>query len=262
MTLTQPNFTPSKKPVLEMCPAELTDELQMYKERFGYVRPDRSTIDPSRNWMNGTPNYDAADVLYFRGKSKNHEQGSLESTVENAVKTWESEASHLPFADWTSVDHATYRVLANGGKVYVGEDAAKAGNYNWLMASANKSLYDAEVETFHSSHSMFRGAFGGGFPWEVLAVFAGPPKITFSWRHWGDFTGMYKGREGDGKRYEMYGFGTLTVTEDLKLKQIEIWYKPDEWLQALEDGTPELTRNGKSLIGNECPFSSSRYGTD
>lgn len=180
----------------EMTPEEVSDELEKFR-KMGFARPTRSSVDPSRAWKNGVPEYDVADLAYFRGKTRNHAEGSLESIVENAVKQWECEATHLNFDDWQTVDHATYKVCANGGKTFLGEDGARKGNYNWLLDGADKRLYDSDVETFESSHEKFRSAFVGAFPWEVLHVFSPPPTIAFSWRHWGLFNGVYEGRQGD-----------------------------------------------------------------
>lgn len=234
---------------------EVREELEQFQTQHDFIRPTRSNIDPTRPWINGAPNYDKADLLFFRGKTGNHSEGSLESIVENAVKVWEMEATHLPFENWESPDHASYRVSANGGKMFVGEEAALAGNYNWLMACCDKDLYDDTKETFESSHTLFRGAFLGGFPWEVLHVFSGPPKVAFTWRHWAKFEGIYREREGDGKRYEMYGFGVLDLTSDLKIKEIEIYYKPDEFLKALNGSiSVDELHKGRSVIGSGCPF--------
>ncbi|KAI0563409.1 NTF2-like protein [Gracilaria domingensis] len=244
-------------PEHHLTPEEVRKEVQLLQEKHGFVRPSRSTIDPSRPWKSGPPNYDMADLLYFRGKTMNHEPNSLESVVENAVKNWEMEATHLDFEHWNSVDHSSYRVSANGAKTYVGEEGARAGNYNWLLAGVDKNLYDNELETFHSSHELFRGAFLGGFPWEVLQVFSAPPRVSFSWRHWATFhvDGDFKGRRGDDKKYEMYGFGVLELTEDLKIRSIEIYYKPEEFMKALHgEIVPACLEKGQSLVGSGCPF--------
>lgn len=251
------SFTQSKTPVINMSSSEILEEIRAYQERFGFKRPARSEdVDASRNWKHGKPDYDAADLLYFRGKSQHHPEGSLEFIVENAVKTWEMEASHLPYESWTTVDPSNYYVSTNGGPVWPGKKAAEAGNYNWLLSTCNKELYDSNNETFESSHDLFRNSFQGGFPWEVLSVFSPPPKIAFSWRHWGAFTGVYKGKQGDGKTYEMYGFGILQVNEDLKVQKIEIFYKPDDFLASMEGKLgAESLKNGKSIIGAGCPYS-------
>lgn len=229
-------------------------ELQKYIENHGFKRPDRSTIDPDRPWNFGIPNYDRSDLAFFQGRTSVHAIGSLEDVVENAVKRWEMEATHLSFGDWETVDHDSYAVSANGGKRFVGEEAATAGNYNWLMENIDKTLYDSEKETFESSHTLFQTAFPNGFPWEVLKVFSGPPRISFSWRHWASFDGSFQDREGDQKTYDLYGFGVIDVTSELKVKEIQIFYKPDEFMKALHGNLPvDSLKNGKSLVGSGCP---------
>ncbi|CAN8062369.1 unnamed protein product [Agarophyton chilense] len=252
------------KPVHHMIPEEVRQELQVFKEKHAFVRPTRSNIDPSRPWKGPPPNYDVADLLYFRGKTMNHDPSSLEGIVENAVKNWEMEATHLDFQHWNSVHHASYRVCSNGAKTFVGEEGAQAGNYNWLLAGVDRRLYDNERETFESSHELFRGAFLGGFPWEILKVFSAPPRVSFSWRHWATFheDGKFKGRKGDGKEYELFGFGVVDLNENLKIKSIEIYYKPEEFMKAMHgEIVPSCLDKGQSLLGSGCPFLESQSTT-
>lgn len=237
----------------DMTEDEVHAELEMFRQ-LGFERPARSSVDPDRPWRNGVPNYDRADLAYFRGRSVRHATGSLEAIVENAVKSWECEGTHLEFSKWHTVDHANYSVCANGAKLFVGEEGPTAGNYNWLLAGADKSLYNSDAETFDSSHRKFNNAFVAAFPWEVLRVFSGPPLLAFSWRHWGEFNGEFEGRQGDGETYEMYGFGTVKVNDDLKIQDIRIYYKPDEFIRALKgEISPSDLKNGKSLLGSGCP---------
>lgn len=240
-------------PLHEMSREEIDGELAKYRA-LGFERPTRSQVDETRPWKHSVPSYDIADLAYFRGKSKNHAAGSLESVVENVVKQWECEATHLDFDDWQTVDHASYAVSANGAKKFIGEEGARAGNYNWLLAGVDPSVYDASKESFESSHEKFRGTFIGAFPWELLEVFSGPPVIAFSWRHWGLFNGEYEGRKGDGQVYDMYGFGVVKVNADLKIQEIAIYYKPEEFLNALNGRVHHAElHNGKSLLGSGCP---------
>jgi hypothetical protein len=58
-----------------------------------------------------------------------------------------------------------YTASANGGKKYDLAEASKVGNYNVLMESTDKSLWNSAEETFESSHHAFRDAFPDGFPW-------------------------------------------------------------------------------------------------
>jgi hypothetical protein len=160
------------------------------------------------------------------------------------------------------------------------------GNYNWLMQGLDKGLYDSDAETHESSHMLFRSAFPQGFPWEVLEVFTAPPRVSFSWRHWAEFSGVYRGNRGKGQLVEMFGFiiadvETCAQTGQLKICGLEVYFKPDVFLEALEgkvsmeklqrycsesdadqykdflsQSTPNSDRSGPSL----CPFAAGRKG--
>jgi hypothetical protein len=110
----------------------------------------------------------------------NHAAESLNKIVEDLVKTWEMEASHKKdFSQWTTVDHANYKIRANGGKFFSGEESKEKGNYNVLLVDCPKHIYDANKEDFKSSHDLFRNAFSKGFPWELIEVFSGPPNVCY-----------------------------------------------------------------------------------
>ena len=102
--------------------------------------------------------------------------------------------------------------------------------------SYKNGVYDNSKETNESSHKLFRGTFPSGFVWEVLDVFSGPPTVGFSWRHWGRFHGNYKENEGGGETVTIFGFAVGTVDEALKLTNVQVYFKQDEFLRAL--GTP------------------------
>lgn len=209
--------------------------LDTIQKEHGFLIPDRGNLDdPSILWKEGKPDYTIADLHYLLGKTKNHPEGSLELFVENFIKTWEMEATHKEFYQWSTVDQSAYEVQANGGKIYDSVEAPWIGNYNWLLSTCNKELYDTSKETFESSHGKFRYAFPEGFPFEVLEVFSGPPKITFTWRHWAVFSGEFEGHKGDGETINMTGFGVVTVNEETKAKKIEIYYNPNGFLKILK----------------------------
>uniref|UniRef100_A0A7R9WFQ0 Pathogen-related protein n=1 Tax=Pseudictyota dubia TaxID=2749911 RepID=A0A7R9WFQ0_9STRA len=246
------------------------------KEKYGFVEPDRGNLDdPSINWRGGRkPDYTIANLQYFLGKTKNHKEGSLEMIVENMVKKWEMEATHKLFHEWETVNHANYTVQANGGKEFMADEACWVGNYNWLLDTVNKDYYDNSKETFESSHGRFRYAFIEGFPWEVLEVFSGPPRVAFSWRHWAVFSGEYMGNKGHGQTVTMTGFGVILL-EDMKVSKIEIFYKPDDFFEVLlgKREVQELgdtgAAHGKSLIlkaakkkEGGCPFAHSTDSED
>ena len=227
--------------------AQAREISDLLKAEFGFRTPDRGLDelkDGDINWRDGKkPDYTVADLQYFLGKTKNHAKGSLEETVENMVKTWEMEATHKLFEQWTTVDHGSYTVQANGGKVWTATESSWVGNYNWLLSTCDKSLYDNSEETFDSSHGKFRYAFPEGFPWEVLEVLSPPPKVFFSWRHWANFAGDYKGHHGNGQMINMTGFGLITLSDAMKVTNLQIFYDPDPFLKVLKGELPPSALN-------------------
>ena len=237
-----------------MMSEEIERELKEITSEYGFIRPDRGNLDdPNIHWREGKPDYRKADLSFFKGRTTNHPAGSLPMIVENLVKEWEMEMTHKPDSkDWKTVETSSYCVQVNGGKEIAGDEAVKVGTYNWLMENVPKSLYDAEATSFEDSHKIFRGAFLDGFPWEVLEVFSGPPKVAFSWHHWGIFNGAYSGRKGQGETVELYGFTIATVTAKLKITKIEVYAKFDGFLKALQ-GIP-LSEDLKSSFSAGCPI--------
>jgi len=213
------------------------DELEDFLSN-GYIQPNRSDLDdPNQKWTCGAkPDYTLADLAYFKGKRKNHEENSLENIVENLVKTWEMEATHKKLQHWSTVNHEKYTTQANGGKCFSGKESSDMGNYNWLFSDCNKDFYDSNAHTFESSHQIFCGAFPEEFSWGVLEVYSSPPFVCFSWRHWAYFNGIYKEKTASNNDLiNMYGFATVSLDENSKICDLKIFFKPDEFLKVLEN---------------------------
>ncbi|XP_052808675.1 uncharacterized protein LOC128237294 [Mya arenaria] len=198
-------------------------------------------MEPTRDYMDGAditwrhekPNYDDINRKYMKEKQRNHAEGSLEKTVENLVKTWEMESSHkMDEKDWQSVDKNVFYIASNGGKKFTLEDNIKLGNYNILMADS--PLYDASI-TNQQSHDIFRTALPGGFAWEVLDVYSGPPDVSFTWRHWGNWEGHYNEVPPTGENIEMIGHCVARVTDQLKIQSIDVYYDPNSMLSKLSN---------------------------
>jgi hypothetical protein len=71
----------------------------------------------------------------------------------------------------------------------------------------------------------------------------------------GYFNGNFRGNAGTGETIEMYGFAMVTVNENLKIQSIEVFFKPDEFIEVLEGKrqASELAK-GKQIVGSGCPF--------
>lgn len=105
--------------------------------------------------------------------------------------------------------------------------------------------YKADEESFESSHDVFRYALPRGFAWEVLAVYSGPPVISFKFRHWGYFEGPFKGHAPTGEMVQFYGVGILKVSSIIKFIKFEFCFSlislktSKICLVDLIDGTPD-----------------------
>lgn len=196
--------------------------------------PHRQYMDyPNIVWREGKPDFTQVNKAYLEGRTRVHKEGSLEKIVEDLVKTWEMEASHKTrVEDWQSVDTEVFTIRANHQRSFTLKEMIEEGNYNVLMQQ--QPLYNSETHTFESSHELFRSAFSKGFPWELIEVFSGPPRVAFSWRHWAHWTGPYKGKDPTGELVEMYGMAVAEVDENLKIKSIDVHYDPNQILMKLE----------------------------
>jgi len=183
----------------------------------------------------------------MKNKISSHAEGSLEHVVENLVKAWEFERSHKTNPDQHTVaNHEGFFLSANGGKKFGHKEAAEVGNYNVLLESADAALWDNEKITDRESHEIFHGAFPA-FAWEILKVYTGPPTVHFEWRHFGRFTGVYKGHQGKGELIDVHGYGIANVNESLQLMDTQIFYDQETFLKVMEGKLPV------SALGHENP---------
>jgi hypothetical protein len=188
-------------------------------------------------WRTGAPDYHLTNQIVPRERSTSHEAGSLEAIVEDLVRVFEMEVSHKKDpATWVSLVAEHYRGRVNGGPWQNAEEFAETGSYNILIG--DNPYYDVEKETFESSHHIFHTAFPNGFFWEVLEVLAGPPAVTFRWRHWGSYDGEYKGHQPTGERIEMFGMTIARVSDDLRILELEHFYDNNKLLGPLAHGCP------------------------
>ena len=124
--------------------------------------------------------------------------------------------------------------MTNGGQEFTAADVSLQGTYNTFMGDSEH--YTASQETFESSAKLFQTTFPQGFPWELLEVYSGPPKVTFKWRHWGHFRGAYKDFAPTGETVEIIGVSIAHVTDDLKIISLEHYFDNNLFLQKLTSG--------------------------
>jgi len=196
--------------------------------------------EPAGGWRHGKPNYDQVIAKWKRQKETFHESDSLEKTVENLVKEWEAEASHKKDPkDWKTIDIDNWYLSGNAGRKVNAFENVKVGNYNALMNDVDLELYNHEM-TWDESHEKFRGAFKTGFAWEVTECFTGPPKIAFSWRHWGHLgtETLQQEDDGEGQLVEMKGFAIANVTVkdgNILLQGVETYFDSKGFLNEIKE---------------------------
>lgn len=255
-THTQGPVNGSGKPLTKDDLAAVKQELEEIKAKYGLKEPSRSFMDePDTDWrFGGPPDYSLTNLYYLMQRSKEHPEDSLEKVVENLVKTWEMERSHkVDCKQHKSVDQERFLISANGGKKYDNVEANQVGNYNVLLDSCPAEIWDKSNISWENSHDMFHDAFAA-FPWEILEVYSGPPKVGFSWRHWGHFTGTYEENKGKGELIEVFGFGTAVVNENLQLCDVEIYYNAEDFIRNLRGEKKVEDTNTSWNAGATCPF--------
>lgn len=82
------------------------------------------------------------------------------------------------------------RFAMNGAPAITGQEMLRLGTYNAVIAP--NDFYSPDHSDFASSHKTFKRMMPR-FAWEVTEVYSGPPKIAFTWRHWGTMKNDYVG---------------------------------------------------------------------
>jgi len=81
-----------------------------------------------------------------------------------------------------------------------------------------------------------------------LNILKGPPKLTFTWRHWAHWTGPYGIHPPTGELMEMIGSAVVLVDDQLKITDLHVFFDPNPMIAKM--------MNFK-LTPDQCPFASS-----
>ena len=210
------------------CPIDLKS-LENYNEC-----PVR-TIGSCDKWRLGhEPNYDEVNAKYLLQKSMKHSPDSLEKAVENIVKSWEAEIQHKLLPDQIdSIDMENFSMATNNKTPWTIQDIIKKGTYCCLLEGMSHPVLDMD---FEESNKYFNSKFRTGFAWEVKKVFSGPPKVVFSWRHWAHMgtKSLSEEMQGKGKLIELEGFTRANVSDDGKLRDIEVFFDQEKFLADMK----------------------------
>jgi len=198
------------------------------------IRDYEHTADTK--WRFGKPNYARVNETYFKHRTKKHAEGSLEAIVSKVVKNWEVESHHISdIKQWKTMDITKFKAAVNGGTPASAQLMCDIGPYNMLLGEAPS--WSSAGNTFESANKTWSETFPEGYAWECLEVLAGPPAVTFKWRHFGHFTGTYtdkNGRKykGNGEMLNLIGLCIAKVNENLVIETLDVYYNPDDLLSA------------------------------
>jgi hypothetical protein len=191
---------------------------------------------PDTAWRYGRPSYARVNEVYFKGRSKQHTEGSLEATVSKLVKNWEVEAHHISeVKEWKTMDTTKFTASLNGGAAASAQEMCEIGPYSLFLGETPQY---SKLTTFDASNTIFSNTFPNGYAWEVLEVFSGPPVVAFKWRHFGDFTGEFTSKDGkvnkgSGQQLNLIGICVARVNEQMLIETLDVFYNPADLLEPL-----------------------------
>jgi hypothetical protein len=207
-----------------------------------------SRVVPASNesveWRYGVPEYVLTDLAYVRGRLREPDATPLASYVEECCQTFIMEATHKARYDqWRSVCQESFYLQVNDGELVPGagirENAMLGLLYLGGMGAGVADSGDSDESL--DPRAELAEAFPDGFPMEVLDVFTQPPQCYFSWRHWGPFTGKYRGVKGDGSKVEIRGFGEMTVDAS-RMRSLRLFFKHKDLFSSLRGATDRVAR--------------------
>ncbi|KAJ8554766.1 hypothetical protein ON010_g9717 [Phytophthora cinnamomi] len=215
----------------------------------GAKLPSRVKKEPANGdaieWRYGAPEYVLADLAYVKGRMREPDATPLASYVEECCQTFIMEATHKARYDqWHSVRHDTFYLQVNDGVRVPGSSILENDMLGLLYLGDIEMSPGADQggsDEIQDPRAELAEAFPDGFPMEVLDVFTQPPQCYFSWRHWGPFTGKFRGVKGDGTKVEVRGFGEMTVDAS-RMRSLRLFFKEKDLFAGLRQVTDRVTR--------------------
>lgn len=208
---------------------------------FGEVIRDYEPAADAK-WRGAVPDYSLVNKVYFEHRAKKHAADSLEALVTKIVKNFEVEIHNIgDIQHWKTVDTSKFRAAVSGGCPFSAQHLSDVGHTNMLLGDTPQ--YCSSYNTRESSTTIFTEAFSEGLAWEVLEVLAGPPNLTFKWRHFGKFTGVYTDRcgkrhKGSGKLVNLVGICIAKLNDQKVIETVDCYYNPDDLLKHLVTNVP------------------------
>lgn len=206
---------------------------------FGQLIRDYEPVEGVK-WRFGKPNYERVNKLYFEHRAMQHHEGSLEQIVQSIVKNWEVESHHIAdIHQWKTMDINKFQINLNGICPAGAQALSDVGPYNYLIQETHE--YSAAANTFETANATFGETFADGYAWECLQVISGPPTVTFKWRHFGKFSGVFTDKmgrkhKGTGEMLDLIGLCIAKVNSELIIETLDVYYNPSDLMDPLMKG--------------------------
>ncbi|KAL3669580.1 hypothetical protein V7S43_004965 [Phytophthora oleae] len=198
-----------------------------------------STSTEAIEWRYGVPQYVLTDLAYVKGRMREPDTTPLASYVEECCQTFIMEATHKArYHQWRSVVQNAFYLQVNDG-VRIPGSAILENDMLGLLYLGDTGADHGDSDESQDPRAELAEAFPDGFPMEVLDVFTQPPQCYFSWRHWGPFTGKYRGVKGDGSKVEVHGFGEMTVDAS-RMRSLRLFFKQRDLISGLQQVTDRV----------------------
>lgn len=159
------------------------------------------------------------------------DEDAIKQLIQILIGAFEEEASvKLDRKQWNSVAPDIFRLCINRGKEFTIDEINSRGICRIFL---EETLFHRSEELSEAAKQSLASAFQRRLCREIIAIYSGPPKLTFQWRHWGTFEGKLKDHSPLRLSIEIFGIAVATVNEELKLTRLEYFFDSDQFLQNI-----------------------------
>lgn len=129
---------------------------------------------------------------------------------------------------WISAAPGGFRLRINHGREFALDEVNPHGIYRIFL---EETLFHCADELSESVKQSLTRAFKHRLSPELIAIYSGPPKITFQWRYGGSFEGLLRGHTPTCLSIEVFGITVATINEDMQLTRLEYFFDSGQFLQ-------------------------------
>ena len=127
-----------------------------------------------------------------------------------------------------SVAPGVFRLRINHGREFALDEVNSHGIYRIFL---EETLFHCADELPEAVKQLLTRAFKRRLSAEIIAIYSGPPKLTFQWRYGGSFEGLLRDHTPTCLSIEVFGITVATINEDMQLTRLEYFFDSGQFLQ-------------------------------